>query len=1138
MQSVLELKQYIVKGSERYYSINYPNVNLENNFYYKGLVEQNDFTFNLDKYYALKVEIETFEEMELYCILNIVKNQSPRAEKHTFYSKNVVLPDKGIQEIILPIKEFSLPISQDYCLKFVRGILIKGNKSFNIKNICLIKGKSIALECDIKSKPAHNEEIIIYDVKIYNCEDKNQKITLERKTYGWETLEIIDMPRVIALKSYEIKDIKIKIKMSERVCEGGFENQTIIATPNGRGELSESITFTTIKYLPHPHVLLDEKELNEVKEKINKYDWAKNTYERWIDASVKWEVPSIDIDKSYLFVTRNAHEARGAATMYQLSGNRELGLKVVKFLKELSHPTKGYLRLPKACNQELVHEGEFFKSTAIAYDMVYDFPELTKEDHHNMEAVLRTAIEVFDGQLRKGEISNWTLAEICGGLYSACVLQDRQLIDRFLYGVGGAAEHLAKGTFSDGWWFEASIGYNLLCAGLFSEISQAVKHFGINFKDISVPANYSKSVASADIYKDGLSYDAWGPNNKNYRTIPMIWDSLIAYYDYRGVIFGINDSSEMKVEGISRTLYDPRFDMAYYLYQKQEYAQLMRNVACDNRDLLFGVGELPKIENEKVWNKSCYADNAGVAVLRSKKVGVEDREQIQVGVKYGSHGGAHGHYDRVSMTSLMRYGRALIGPENIWYSYHTFMYKFYVQNSVAHNMVIVDLKLQDPVEPKRLMFYTGQMIQAIALENYGKWSHPPYGGWTVGADKTFAERTWNEGRYVPIPEVTPEYTIRSEFTEDILTRRMTVITDDFVVNFDYAKGENEHNFDCLYHFQGLKSIDGMEYKQHTEQLETCPLSSAQFITDCNWYDIKHGGKLRFEVEYTEDKNNGNKWMSSNRTGFNECGIVKTDLYLAYPRQAEVIIGCDPEYQGVNKQLFYQVEVDKKVLAEGKFGAWILGKERLEIDIKGKKELVLKVKVNRVPFEDEIYLPTEKTIFWGNPQIELTDGTIVDLLDMILKYENIDMGNGVGIDYKGGPVKIQAETFDKAIPAEPLDIERESIITVDLDGISAKRLITSIGGDYPVGDESGRRRTIVFRKHEKSTKFVSVIEPVEDRHLINNVISTDGNSVSVFMKDGRVIEILVNGLEEEQCEPTVHIKEIKAGKVIREEYSNE
>ena len=138
--------------------------------------------------------------------------------------------------------------------------------------------------------------------------------------------------------------------------------------------------------------------------------------------------------------------------------------------------------------------------------------------------------------------------------------------------------------------------------------------------------------------------------------------------------------------------------------------------------------------------------------------------------------------------------RDRFNPENVWYSYGNFMYKFFVQNSINHNMVTVDLKLQDPQEGRQVLFHTGKLFQASAVENCAPWSNPPYGGWRVmNNEGSFENRTWIEGRYVPIPENPPPYTKRTDFTEPVMQRRLAVLTDDYVVCFDYIKGEKEQD---------------------------------------------------------------------------------------------------------------------------------------------------------------------------------------------------------------------------------------------------------------------------------------------------------------------------------------------------------
>ena len=411
-----------------------------------------------------------------------------------------------------------------------------------------------------------------------------------------------------------------------------------------------------------------------------------------------------------MFDTSHAHHARDCAIIYQISGEIRFAQKTAAFLREWSAPD-GYRRLPRAGNQELVHDGEFFKSAACAYDLIYDWDGWTEKDRENIEQTMRFYMEYIDVEICSGEASNWLLAEIAGAVYSAAVLGDKERMERFLYGPGGAADELAKGVLDDGWWYEASIGYNLMCAGLMSELSVAASHFGMNFKDIKVTPAYRRTNCVAEARLDGLSNDIWGENTKNYRSIEMLWDSLIPFYDYRGVVMGINDSAEQKSNAQTKAFYKLDYELAYRLYKKPEYAYMISRLGDDERNVLFGEEVRPAYElDELPYEKSCYAQNAGSVVLRSHKKDRPIREQIQVGLKYGSHGGAHGHYDRASMNGLMRYGRSLTNPENIWYSYHTFMYKFYCQTSITHNMVTVDLKQQEAAPPKQLLFYAGDAM--------------------------------------------------------------------------------------------------------------------------------------------------------------------------------------------------------------------------------------------------------------------------------------------------------------------------------------------------------------------------------------------------------------------------------------------
>ncbi len=1124
----------IEKIGTREYTYIHPEVKSDNNFYKRGFFVENSACHDLRKYKFMDMEIIADEDMILEIDFCFAADNSPQAEKERQGRRLLAVTGTGRKHVSLALSQLDTPAALENDYKFVRGFRIKSNKDFTLKSVTFKKGRAIGLSCDILSKAVQEDETAVYMVTVTNCCGEERSVTLYNEKQGWEVLEVELGEEFIKLSPWEEKTVSVRVRMNGRIVPGGYEKHLLVGVPEGDGSQAEEITLITGRYLSHPNMLADEEELEGIRRKTEVTGWAKETAELWEKLAAEWQVPEMEKEKNFLFESRQANCAKGSAMMYRITGKKEYAKKAAGMLLQLTDPAKGYLRLPHGCSQELVHEGEFFKQMAMVYDLIYDTEYIQEEDRRNIEAAFRLFMELMDESLTRGEISNWSLAETVGALCCAAVLQDRERMERFLYGTGGVTEHMSKGILSDGFWFECTIGYNLLAAGLLTEAAQVVRHFGINLADLWVPASYSPNIGFPKFQRDGLVLEAWGPNTRAYRSISMLWDSLLPFFDYRGIIPGMNDSCEMKIPGIAAVLYDHRYDLAYYLYGKAEYAEAVKDLPPKERDLFYGGGEAAKDKREEYYKKSVYADNGGLAILRSQTEGREQREQIQVALKYGCHGGAHGHYDRVSITGISRYGKSIYSPENIWYSYHTFMYKFYVQNSITHNMVTVDLKQQDPAEPVRNLFYSGKMLQACELENKSRWCNPPYGGWNVDV-ADFEERTWREGKYVPVPKEHPAYMERTDFTEEVTQKRLTLVTDDFIVNFDYLKGGREHQYDCIYHLKALKGLEneGIKFLKHTDQLDTSPLGSGQFITDCDWYRAEGSTRLHFETYYDEEHNNGGKWLTVNRTAHNTWGSIQTDLYAVWPDSYEMVIGHPPEYEHMYKQLWYEVWLDDELKSGGNFGAWVLGKERIHLNISGGKTLSLVIKVKDVEFEPGIMQYSKDNIFWGNPYLTGKDGRVIYLSDLKVEYENTKRTKEAGKDYEGGLIKIQGELLPFSIPAEPADPMKAGRITLSLEGLEAEYFDSFVGADYPIGSEEDIRKSIFFRSFGKEARFTTLLELYESQSLIQEIEEAGPDRLAVRLKDGRKQIITVYGLEQD-TETQVRIEEYKDGKLVRQE----
>lgn len=197
-------------------------------------------------------------------------------------------------------------------------------------------------------------------------------------------------------------------------------------------------------------------------------------------------------------------------------------------------------------------------------------------------------------------------------------------------------------------------------------------------------------------------------------------------------------------------------------------------------------------------------------------------------MKYGTHGGYHGHFDRISLLSLMRYGRSFYNPETSWFGYGSYMYKWWVQSSMSHNMVVVDGKMQEPTTCHRLLSYSGKRMQAFAMTTDARWSHPPY----MGGYDQIEQVKRGEAPYVPIPscEDLPVPGDIGAYSEPVHQRRMVVVTDDYVLIADYLKADSTHVFDNLWQLRGVTPGVQLHFKNEDAQWDTNPLSSGQFIT--------------------------------------------------------------------------------------------------------------------------------------------------------------------------------------------------------------------------------------------------------------------------------------------------------------------
>ena len=1045
----------------------------------------------------------------------------------------------GECRLLIPFSVFDTPKASQSTIRRIKSIAFRlsgeGGGKVKVLSTRLLEGNSVKTTADCYSRPGEPGDTIVYPVTVTNCEPTSQSVYFSIQKYGWEAFPATVEPVQLELASGETRKVNVRVIVPPGIPAGGREKQTLQILPSANPAAVRTLTFTTLRSMPHPFTIHTAEGWDEVRRKAENYDWAKDRKERYIQDAKAWIVPlrppyvANGDGIPYLCATTHEHGLMNNAIAWQLTRSPEYARKVKQFLLMISDYQNGFPLTRKASHQSSVQEGHFFQHLAQAYDLIQDAGILTDAECTQIEYTFRLYIDLFLRYKSTGG-ANWAVSQLTGVFFCALAIQDFQLVDEVLYAPSCLIDKFRTYTMPDGWWYECTVSYNLWVASEYVQIGLALNPFGYSLLtekfpvDYNLTPEYDKVGANEDADRRNLhhghSFRIRGPIHQPYVTIKMMSDALLPFLDYRGWIFGINDATEREVGGDS-------FEMAYYAFRDPRYAAFIRMTPKRN-DLIYGVPELPDAEPAEV--RGAYADNAGALMLRSTQKA--DREKIQAVLKYGTHGGYHGHFDRTGLLSLMRYGRSFYNPEMVWYSYAPYMYNFYVQTSISKNMVTVDLKQQEADDSKRSLFHTGDLFQAGCVEGTAAWSYPAYGGLrhSMKCPRDFKEKTEWEARYFPIPDKHPEFGVLTGFTEPIFQRRLMVVTDDYVVLADYDKSmeDKQHRFDLLFQVKGLLGLtaDQKEHISHTAQLGTDPLSAAPLVTDVNHYSVTGTLKASFLTKFGPDVDNRGTRISG------EPGNLYMDIYNAWPNtQRTAYTGRAPEDHGTQRNLKYMVEGDGKLLAKGSFGAWILGEGKVDVDITGIRKLTLSSATQ--------HANRSKTLFWAEAILETKDGKQIRLADLPVVKNNVQENPfGNTRDYADGRINISGENYSWGLPAEPVNagFETPAQYTFDLDGLQAVRLKTVIGGDYPLGDEAERRITFGVRIDAAQVRYLTVIEPFEKENSVQSVFAPSADRLIVTLKDGREQRFYFSGMEEEGGVPAVKMEEWKEGVLLREEHT--
>ncbi len=231
-----------------------------------------------------------------------------------------------------------------------------------------------------------------------------------------------------------------------------------------------------------------------------------------------------------------------------------------------------------------------------------------------------------------------------------------QAIDDPKYGLRAQLE---QGVEPGGFWLEGSTGYHFFAMDGMWQLMEAARNCGV---------------------------DLYGPQFKS------LFDGPLSLAMPNLSLPNFNDSGISPLREHSEI-----YELAVARYHDPAYAALIPKNRSSRMALLFGATNV-QAGNVQVPVASRNLTGPGYAILERG----EGADATWLGLKYGPHGGGHGHPDK---NSFILYARGeVIAPDVGAHAYGSPLHTGWDKTTLAHNTLVVDEKSQAPAQGNCLAF--------------------------------------------------------------------------------------------------------------------------------------------------------------------------------------------------------------------------------------------------------------------------------------------------------------------------------------------------------------------------------------------------------------------------------------------------
>jgi len=397
--------------------------------------------------------------------------------------------------------------------------------------------------------------------------------------------------------------------------------------------------------------------------------------------------PSTDYDGCRLAGAHSAlaEQIRDAGLLYQITGEARYAARAREVLlayaeRYARYPLHNINNEPKLgggrVGSQTLDESVWLIPVCQGADMIW--PTLTNEQRALIaeKLLLPAACEVImPHKMGVHNIQCWKNSAV--GLVGFLLRREDLIKHAIDDPASGYRRQLAGGVLAEGAWWEGAWGYHFYTLSALWPLAEAASNNGV------------------DLYLPELK---------------KMFDAPLKFVMPNMRLPNFSDTTEVDLPGRA-----PLYELAYARWKDAEYVPLL---AASKRDdamaMYFGVYPLPTAQPRA--RSSANYPGIGQAILtRAPKDAATDPQQATwLCMKYGPHGGGHGHPDKLSF--ILYAAGEVVSPDPGITSYGSPYHQNWYKTSLAHNTLVVDEENQRPATGKCLAFGSAEGIDYVMAD--------------------------------------------------------------------------------------------------------------------------------------------------------------------------------------------------------------------------------------------------------------------------------------------------------------------------------------------------------------------------------------------------------------------------------------